>query len=116
MNIQKNKINPLMYEFCPCCDSLLLITKINNQTSYKCENCEFYHPISSISHKVYFNKQKHEKIIWQDDILKSMAKCEKECNKCGNMQASFYELQTRSADEPMTIFYQCISCKNTWKE
>lgn len=38
------------------------------------------------------------------------------CRKC-NHSASFYPLQTRSADEPMTIFASCLNpdCKATWK-
>ena len=37
------------------------------------------------------------------------------CKKCKNNRCSVYELQTRSADEPMTTFVTCIVCKNTWK-
>ncbi|ELQ76667.1 RNA polymerase III subunit C11, partial [Trachipleistophora hominis] len=57
-----------------------------------------------------FDKQIKERIVWKEDVMRSMAKCEKICEKCGYNTASFYEMQTRSADEPMTIFYQCLQC------
>tara|TARA_A100001015_G_scaffold266664_1_gene316067 strand:- start:131 stop:652 length:522 start_codon:yes stop_codon:yes gene_type:complete len=37
------------------------------------------------------------------------------CRKCGSRKCSYYELQTRSADEPMTQFFTCLDCKNRWK-
>jgi DNA-directed RNA polymerase subunit M/transcription elongation factor TFIIS len=32
------------------------------------------------------------------------------CRKCKSKRSSFYELQTRSADEPSTIFITCLDC------
>jgi len=37
------------------------------------------------------------------------------CNKCKKFKTSYYELQTRSADEPMTVFVTCHVCNVTWK-
>jgi len=37
------------------------------------------------------------------------------CRKCNSKQCSYYQLQTRSADEPMTTFVTCINCGNRWK-
>lgn len=37
------------------------------------------------------------------------------CRKCRSKQCTYYALQTRSADEPMTLFVTCISCGNRWK-
>uniref|UniRef100_A0A6C0CRM8 TFIIS-type domain-containing protein n=1 Tax=viral metagenome TaxID=1070528 RepID=A0A6C0CRM8_9ZZZZ len=37
------------------------------------------------------------------------------CRKCKSKECSYYQLQTRSADEPMTTFVTCISCGNRWK-
>jgi len=37
------------------------------------------------------------------------------CRKCGSRKCSYYEMQTRSADEPMTQFFTCLNCQNRWK-
>ncbi|MBP02745.1 MAG: transcription factor S [Rhodospirillaceae bacterium] len=37
------------------------------------------------------------------------------CGKCGMSKTSSYEMQTRSADEPMTIFANCLCCGNRWR-
>jgi len=38
------------------------------------------------------------------------------CFKCYKRKCTYFELQTRSADEPMTIFITCLECGNKWKE
>ena len=38
------------------------------------------------------------------------------CFKCYKRKCTYFELQTRSADEPMTIFISCLECGNKWKE
>ena len=37
------------------------------------------------------------------------------CGKCKSKECTYYQLQTRSADEPMTTFVTCINCGNRWK-
>jgi len=37
------------------------------------------------------------------------------CRKCKSKKCTYYQMQTRSADEPMTIFVTCIDCGNRWK-
>jgi transcription elongation factor S-II len=37
------------------------------------------------------------------------------CRKCKSKKCSYYQMQTRSADEPMTTFVTCINCENRWK-
>lgn len=37
------------------------------------------------------------------------------CGKCKKNRCSYYELQTRSADEPMTMFITCLHCGHRWK-
>jgi transcription elongation factor S-II len=37
------------------------------------------------------------------------------CRKCKSNECTYYQMQTRSADEPMTTFVSCINCGNRWK-
>ena len=79
--------------------------------------------ISSLSHIDIFperwkilieEKMKKEKLRYElkpeamTDIFK--------CSHCGSRSCTYYELQTRSADEPMTQFITCLDCNNHWKQ
>jgi transcription elongation factor S-II len=37
------------------------------------------------------------------------------CNKCQQRKCTYFQMQTRSADEPMTSFITCLNCGNRWK-
>ena len=37
------------------------------------------------------------------------------CRKCKGNKCTYYEMQTRSADEPMTCYVSCLTCGNRWK-
>ena len=45
----------------------------------------------------------------------AIATDEFKCWKCGNRKCTYYQMQTRSADEPMTTFVCCLSCGNRWR-
>lgn len=58
------------------------------------------------------------------DDYKGMFQCKKcihsnktlpEDKKCRTDKTTYYQLQTRSADEPMTTFVTCHECGNRWK-
>jgi len=37
------------------------------------------------------------------------------CKKCKSKRCTYYELQTRSADESATIFITCLDCGKNWR-
>jgi DNA-directed RNA polymerase subunit M/transcription elongation factor TFIIS len=37
------------------------------------------------------------------------------CFKCKKNECTYYQLQTRSADEPMTTFVTCVNCESRWR-
>jgi len=37
------------------------------------------------------------------------------CGKCKGTRTTYFQMQTRSSDEPMTTFVTCLTCNNRWK-
>lgn len=37
------------------------------------------------------------------------------CSRCGKSNCNYYQMQTRSADEPMTAYVTCAECNKRWK-
>ena len=82
-----------------------------------CHTCPYHYLLrTAISTTQQFATRKPEHVSGEDDEVKFGNKCTVQCPRCQNNEALFMELQTRSADEPMTIFYRCTACKFNWKE
>jgi DNA-directed RNA polymerase subunit M/transcription elongation factor TFIIS len=56
--------------------------------------------------------QREQKIL---EGNKSRATDQFKCRRCNKRECTYYELQTRSADEPMTIFITCLNCGKEWR-
>lgn len=63
------------------------------------------------------NKQIKEKALFECERgLKQAASTDQfKCGKCGQRKCTYFQMQTRSADEPMTTFVTCVNCNNHWK-
>lgn len=60
-------------------------------------------------------KKYHEKGIFDSSVPTTEAETDMFfCMKCKQNRTSYRQLQTRSADEPMTTYVFCV-CGNTWK-
>jgi len=57
-----------------------------------------------------------------DDILggaqawENVDKTATVCPKCNHGEAYFLQMQIRSADEPMSVFYKCVVCSFQWND
>jgi len=60
----------------------------------------------------------HQKNIEQRQLEgnKSMATDQFLCTRCYKRECTYYEMQTRSADEAMTIFINCLNCGKNWRQ
>jgi transcription elongation factor S-II len=57
--------------------------------------------------------QREQKIL---EGNKSRATDQFKCRRCAKRECTYYEFQTRSADEPMTIFIMCLNCGKEWRQ
>lgn len=95
---------------------MLVVKRQPMGNELSCSMCGYLYAISKeITKATPMTPKKSDGLIDEDDNLKFVSKCGKRC-ECGSEEVSFVELQTRSADEPMTIFYKCIRCKKVWRE
>jgi len=64
--------------------------------------------------KLVDHQAKCERIQLEGDFSRATEKWQ--CNGCKMRKCTYYELQTRSADEPMTIFIHCLNCGKRWTQ
>jgi transcription elongation factor S-II len=77
---------------------------------------------------IYMKPQELYPDIWEELILKNRKKLDAlskdknakgtdmfKCGKCKERNCTYFQMQTRSADEPMTTFVTCLNCNNRWK-
>jgi len=38
-----------------------------------------------------------------------------QCSNCKKRRCKYFQMQTRSSDEPMTTFVSCLNCGKRWK-
>ncbi|KAL5493612.1 hypothetical protein EMCRGX_G014816 [Ephydatia muelleri] len=106
-----------MHLFCPTCGNLLIVEEGVSSYRFACNTCPY---IQNIKTKV--SSYTCPKLKEVDDVLGGSAAWEnvdetnETCPKCRNLKAYFMQMQTRSADEPMTIFFKCTNCGHRWKE
>ncbi|GFF54546.1 transcription elongation factor S-II [Aspergillus lentulus] len=68
-------------------------------------------------------QREQERKIQKENMDKAMvAQAERsistslQCGKCGQRKVTYTEAQTRSADEPMTLFCTCMNCGKSWRQ
>ena len=61
-------------------------------------------------------EKKKEEIVVIEDNRPDLPTTDKQCEKCGNDEAYYWLIQTRSSDEPPTQFFRCTKCRHVWRE
>lgn len=65
-------------------------------------------------HEAYLNDLKKAKSVLESGPVDASAPTFIKCRKCGSGAVDTEQKQTRSADEPMTIFCLCRKCETRW--
>ncbi len=66
--------------------------------------------------KVVKKEEKRQEVLVVEEEIQRLPRTRAECPKCGNMEAEWWLLQTRKADEGETRFFRCTKCRYTWRE
>lgn len=99
--------------FCEKCKSLML----PKGEKIVCTRCGFERDIKGKdSYKVSDREKEKNKLLIVDEEIRTLPTTRAECGRCGNMEAEWWLLQTRKADEAETRFFRCTKCKLTWRE
>ena len=106
--------------FCPKCKSLMMPSRKEGKTILKCSRCGYEEEVSEKTkgfvEKVTRVEKKPEIVVWEGVKVEVLPKTRVECPRCHNLEAYWWTVQTRAADEPPTRFYRCTKCGYTWRE
>lgn len=108
-----------MLAYCPTCSNMLLVelSEFTKELRYCCQTCPYVYKITKqMSKHAKLEKKAIDDVLGGEEEWKNVAKTDATCPSCSAGQAYFMEVQTRSADEPATIFYKCVDCGHRWKE
>lgn len=61
-------------------------------------------------------KKQVDDVLGGDEAWENVDQTQARCPFCAHTQAYFMQMQIRSADEPSTTFYKCVSCKQRWND
>ncbi|XP_063928479.1 DNA-directed RNA polymerase III subunit RPC10-like [Zophobas morio] len=108
-----------MVAFCPFCGNLLFAQESCGKISFSCRICPVSFPVKrKISNRTYYQVKSVDDVLGGEDAWKHCDVTAETCPKCSYPRAYFLQVQTRSADEPMTNFYRCCNpeCAHNWRE
>ena len=106
-----------MVKFCPECGAFCVPDTVKK--CYVCPTCAWEEPLEETLKVSRENSKNVEKIVVvgkKERKLSTMPKTKILCEKCGNDEAFWWMVQTRSIDESMTQFYRCTKCGHTWRD
>lgn len=106
-------------EFCPKCGKVMMMKRKSSQAILVCPKCGYEKAVKDevIVTNIPKKRSKSEVILIEGEETKLLpTTTDVVCPKCGNREAYWWTIQTRSADEPMTQFFRCTKCNHTWRE
>ena len=119
--------------FCPVCGNMLMIE--GGATSAKtaaaaaasaaaggdgglrfyCQTCPYLQKVEeTMTKKLPLVRKKVDDILGGDKAWENVDQIDAPCPHCESKRAFYLQIQIRSADEPMTVFYKCVQCRGNW--
>ena len=112
-SIYNDKLSDIEYNLIENHSTIKKIKKAIRQKKYNAYNIAFLSPEE-------LNEDQWMKILvrranTEEKLNNLPAISWKPCDTCKTNEYFFYQLQTRSADEPMTTFYTCKKCRKEYR-
>ena len=99
-------------KFCPSCEVKLK----KGDSGLQCPKCDYVEgKETNQTKKIVQEHESQFNVLAENETVETLPTIKIECEKCGNDEAVWWMLQTRSADEPTTQFYRCSKCRHTWR-
>lgn len=99
-------------KFCPSCEVKLK----KGDFGLQCPKCDYVEGKETNQTKKTIQEPESQfNVLAENETVDTLPTIKIECEKCGNDEAVWWMLQTRSADEPTTQFYRCSKCRYTWR-
>ncbi|KAI9737496.1 MAG: RNA polymerase III C11 subunit [Cirrosporium novae-zelandiae] len=105
-----------MLLFCPACSDTLTVSRSPSsnehpfgQNRLECRTCPYQFVLEkSYYERTYLTRKEKDDVIGGEDQWKNADEAAAQCadDECDGDRAFFYQIQIRSADEPMTTFYK----------
>ncbi|KAI9103804.1 hypothetical protein DFS34DRAFT_576251 [Phlyctochytrium arcticum] len=104
--------------FCPSCANLLSVTPSDSGTNaFSCSTCPYICSVTKpIIQRTLYQRKQTDDVLGGAAAWENVDSTEARCPKCEHGRAYFMQLQIRSADEPMSIFFKCCKCTEQWRE
>lgn len=107
MAAKKKLKRKLKMYFCPACANLLQINTEESCNLLKCKTCPYQFPVREpLATRKTFGQKQLDDVLGGKDQWENVDQTDATCPKCEHNRAYYMQIQTRSADEPMTIFYK----------
>ncbi len=100
--------------FCPKCKSILMPKLVGGKKQFAC-SCGYKQAAENVTITETSNQKRSEFVVIEKEPTTNVI-IDADCPKCGPVKAEYWELQTRSADEPATRFHKCTKCGHTWRD
>ena len=76
----------------------------------------FVKPHRKYSSEAKLKTKQVDDVLGGADAWEDVDRVKTKCPFCDGDEAFFMQIQIRSADEPMTIFYKCCTCMKQWNQ
>merc|ERR1712232_1393957 len=113
-----NRKAAMAAQFCPTCANLLTVEVGKRATvAFQCRTCPYIYRVEEkLTAKQMLPRKEVDDVLGGEEAWKDVDQTDAQCPSCSNERAYFKQMQTRSADEPMTVFYRCVRCTHQWKD